>query len=450
MSSHQELPATPPRYQRACASVGRLDSVTIRGSAPLQLVADRLMAMNPQPNGAGPTQSRENYRHSMEEWRQQALAQRNQYQPRVQEQINRSFQEYLPPFYASIIGYRRDWNLLVATSRVSGFASTLGRDLEDEEAKAIAEYTLSNIHTNAALKWFTIGLAGYMTYRGRHTWQFPFYKPKLGGRFNPNEATSLFTNKKIRGRYPRATWHTLRFTAYAAVTMLMVEPVFRAVNFIRTESAMTRDSRLEQFTKDASKRVEQVMSNPSARQVPFTGRDAQKPDENAWPSSDTSNTASENSWQSAPTQYWDKTPSTSEPQQSQESEKEWSVLDDDDDDDASPVAASTRNQPVSSTSGSAWDRVRQQAQGPPQQQQQQQQRPTTHSQIWPARLRSQTQPQSQSGWGNRSAGSSSDDFSFSNSDEEKSLAKEQAQNEFDRLVDRERKGVDQENSWGRK
>ncbi|KAM0562797.1 hypothetical protein ACHAPJ_001637 [Fusarium lateritium] len=407
------------------------------------------MATNPQPNGMGPAQSRENYRHSMEEWRQQALAQRNQYQPRVQEQITRSFHEYSPPWYASIIGYRRDWNLLVATSRVSGFASTLGRDLEDEEAKAIAEYTLNNIHTNAALKWFTIGLAGYMTYRGRRTWQFPFYKPKLNGRFNPNEATSLFTQKKIRGPYPRFTWHTLRFTAYAAVTMLMVEPVFRAVNFIRTETAMTNDSRLKQFTKDASKRVEQVMSNPTASRVPFTGRDAKGDDENnPWgssESSETSNNGYENKYQSTPTQYWDKAQSSTTTQQSQQHPKDdWSVLDDDDD--ASPIAASARSQPVYNPSGSAWDRVRQQSQGAPQQQQQS----DFQSRGWATRSQSESQPQAQSGWGNKSAGSSSESFSFSGSDGEKVVAKEQAQNEFDRLVERERKGVDQEKSWGRR
>ncbi|WKT46321.1 hypothetical protein QSH57_011195 [Fusarium oxysporum f. sp. vasinfectum] len=324
--------------------------------------------MNSQPNGAGPAQSRESYKHSMEEWRQSALAQRNQYEPRVKEQVTRYFQEYSPPFYASVIGYRRDWNLLVATSRVSGFAATLGRDLEDVEAKAIAEYTLDNIHTNAGLKWLSVALAGYMTYRGRRTWQFPFYKPKLGGRFNPNEATSIFTNKKIRGAYPRATWHCLRFTAYSAVIMLMIEPAFRAVSFIRTEAAMTNDPRLKQFTKDAAERVKDVMSNPTISRAPFT---------------------------------------------------------------------------VSSPAGSAWERIRQQSQGPTQQSDYQ-------SRTWAAHSQTGSRQESQSGWGSRSAGSSSDSFSFSKSDEERAVAKEQAQDEFDRLVERERKGVDQEKAWGRK
>ncbi|KAI8723926.1 hypothetical protein NCS52_00249400 [Fusarium sp. LHS14.1] len=364
--------------------------------------------------------AREAYKHSMEEWRQQALAQRDQYQPRVQDQINRLFHEYSPPFYVSLIGYKRDWNLLVATSRVSGFASTLGRELEDQEVKAIAEYTLNNIHNNAAAKYITVGLAAYMTYRGRNTWQFPFYKPKLGGRFNPNEATSIFTNKKIHGRYPRFTWHTLRFTAYAAVTMLMVEPVFRTVNFIRVESAMAQDSRLEQFTKDASKRVEQVMANPTSARVPFKNPPKE---EGSWSNEDTERTN-----QPRYNIPWNKTQVPPQTQESQSDDHDWDVLDDDD---ASPVAASSRNQPISSVSGSAWDRIRQQSQQP-----QTQQEPRG----WAQKSESQS-------WGNSS--NSNDSYSFNNADEEKSLAKEQAQQEFDKLVERERRGVD-EDKWGRR
>lgn len=373
---------------------------------------------------SGPT--REAYKHSMEEWRQQALAQRDQYQPRVQDQVNRLFQEYSPPFYVSLIGYKRDWNLLVATSRASGFASTLGRELEDQEVKAIAEYTLDNIHSNAAAKYITVGLAAYMTYRGRHTWQFPFYKPKLGGRFNPNEATSIFTNKKIRGRYPRFTWHTLRFTAYAAVTMLMVEPVFRTVNFIRIESAMAQDSRLEQFTKDASKRVEEVMSNPTTARVPFKSQSPKE--EGSWGNQDTDR-SDQSPRYNIPWNNKPQVPTQQTRQETQSNDHDWDVLDDDD---ASPVAASARSQPINSVSGSAWDRIRQQSQQPQNTQQE--------SRGWAPKSESQS-------WGGST--NSSDSYSFSSSDEEKSLAKEQAQQEFDKLVERERRGVD-EDKWGRR
>jgi hypothetical protein len=229
----------------------------------------------------------------------------------------------------------------------------------------------------------------------------------------------------------------------------MVEPAFRAVNFIRTEAAMTHDPRLKQFTKDASQRVEQVMSNPDVSKTAFTGRDAHRGGEdNPWANNDANNADSESkyqSYQSAPTQYWDKSQSSTATQQNQQPPNDdWSVLDDDDD--ASPIAASARKQPVAAPAGSAWDRIRQQSQGAPRQQQQS----DYQSRAWAARSQTESQPQSQSGWGNQGAGSSSDSFSFSKSDEERAVAKEQAQDEFDRLVERERSGVDQERSWGRK
>ncbi|KAI5467739.1 hypothetical protein BGZ63DRAFT_399292 [Mariannaea sp. PMI_226] len=400
----------------------------------------------------------------MEQWRQTALAQRGQYEDRVKEQIKRSFQEYTPPWYASFIGFRRDWNLLVATSRVSGFASTLGRDLEDSETKAIAEYTLDNIHTNAACKWLTIGLAAYMTYRGRHTWQFPFYKPKLGGKFNPNEATSIFSNKKIRGAYPRFTWHTLRFTAYAAVTMLMVEPVFRAVNFIRTESAMAKDPRLETFIKEATSKVERVMADgPLSRESRHQRQAGSSAASDALPEYQTQETDygdqskthyQENKFETGvPSQGWaNVSPPSSTSQQPQSSNSGWGVLDEDDD--ASPIAASARNQSMGTASGgSAWDRLRQQSQSG--------KRPQDQSEFqsrggWAGVGRANSQQQqseSQSGWG--SAGSSSpewgskDKYSYSSGDGDRSSEKDQAQREFDEMLERERSNNEQSRPWGR-
>ncbi|KPM37490.1 hypothetical protein AK830_g9085 [Neonectria ditissima] len=394
-------------------------------------------------NGPNAGPQRQAYQQTMNQWRQQALADRSQYEERVKAQINRTFQEYSPPFYASIIGFNRERNLLVVTSRVSGFAATLGRDLEDSETKAIAEHTLSNIHTNAELKWATLALAGYMTYRGRRTWQFPFYKPKLGGRFNPNEATSIFSSRKITGTYPRLTWHTLRFTAYAAVTMLMVEPVFRTVNFIRSETFMAADPRLEQFIKEASSKVEQVMSEGPARPgQPQRGQRKQSGSDGQGNTDDNTDDVDEYGNHTAkpkplapftsrlPWNGADRDSSS----QNQPSGKDWNLLDDDD---ASPVASSSMNQSSTPTaSGGSWDRLRKQTQPRPPQPQQQNPGPETQG-GWADAGRSQAQPQSgsqpQSAWGEEEEGSS---------------AKLQAQREFDQMIERERQGNDQSRQWG--
>ncbi|KAK7433123.1 hypothetical protein QQZ08_000054 [Neonectria magnoliae] len=390
--------------------------------------------MNGPVNG-GP--QRQAYQQSMKEWRQQALADRSQYEERVKAQINRTFQEYSPPFYASIIGFNRERNLLVVTSRVSGFASTLGRDLEDSETKAIAEHTLSNIHTNAELKWATLALAGYMTYRGRRTWQFPFYKPKLGGRFNPNVATSIFSSRKIHGTYPRLTWHTLRFTAYAAVTMLMVEPVFRTVNFIRSESLMAADPRLDRFIKEATSRVEQVMTEGPAGpgQQPQRGQRRQSnsdEQDNTDVDEYGNHTAKPRLAPFTARLPWNEANKEAAAQK-QSSGNDWSVLDDDD---ASPVASSTTNQSSTpAAAGGSWDRLRKQAQ-PKQQPRQQNPEPEAQdgwADAGGSQSQSQYGSQPQSAWGD---------------DEEGSSAKAQAQREFDQMIERERQGNDQTRQWG--
>lgn len=109
-------------------------------------------------------------------------------------------------------------------------------------------------------------------------------------------------------------------------------------------------------------------------------------------------------------------------------------------DDASPIASSGSSRSDTRPGESSWERLRRQAgvQGTQQRQPPQVRQP----------------PPSQGGWGENtdtspqfggSARSSRDDYSYSSADLEKSTAKDQAQREFDKLLDRERQGVDQEN-----
>ena len=129
-------------------------------------------------------------------------------------------------------------------------------------------------------------------------------------------------------------------------------------------------------------------------------------------------------------------------QQSSSSSFDWN------DDDASPTAGN--GPPIESSSpsssSSAWDRLRQEnmrdrSNNYPQQQGQKQ------SSRWSSPSRSPTYPtpSSQSGASNSNTG---DSFSFSSSDSEKQLAKEQAQRDFDEMIERERRGEEGGNSGG--
>jgi hypothetical protein len=149
--------------------------------------------------------------------------------------------------------------------------------------------------------------------------------------------------------------------------------------------------------------------------------------------------------QSASTQpSWTSYRSPTTPSQPQQRSDSWDSSITDDLDDASPVASSSKNNSDASRySGSAWDRVRQQSQ--------------YHPSGQPDR-KSWEKPQSGGGWGSETDSNaqyqrqhSQDNYSFSSADEEKNLAKGQAQAEFDRLLERERGDPGQEkNSWSRK
>lgn len=90
-----------------------------------------------------------------------------------------------------------------------------------------------------------------------------------------------------------------------------------------------------------------------------------------------------------------------------------------DDDDASPLAAGNANQ---SQEGNAWDRIRRQAQTGPSV-------GKPKGRGWNA-IRKEQEDGSTSG----------DSFAFSSDDEQRQLAKDEAQNEFDARVERERQG----------
>lgn len=374
-----------------------------------------------------------NVRAAIEERRQRAMVNRQHYQPQIHEQIKRLFSEYEAPFYARIRGFGRAQTLALAESTVLGLAAGTDRSLSDTETQALTEHFLSSVHNMLAWKWVMTGLAAYMTYRGRQSMRFPFFKPIVtGGRFDP--ATG--------GPQVRIMWHTARYAAYYGAFWLIGEPIFQGVNFLRQSYSMDRDPRLASLLRDGRKQAGEVLGAVQDSNNPQYGE--------AWKTEsqqDYSSQSHETDQQpSQPTQSQRQQTWTSyrRPEQaSQPSRDGWDVTDGIDD--ASPVAPSSRSQAetAQSYSGSAWDRVRQQAQYSPRQDRQDQK-------TWEA-------PQGKnSSWGANDDASpqyrgSKENNSWSNPNGEKNTAKNQAQKEFDDLMDRERRGVDEERgSWGRR
>lgn len=421
---------------------------------------------NPNPNAGGRgsdpqhTMSRAEYsrnvRAAIEEKRQQALHNRQRFEPIVHEQLQRLFSDYEPPLYARLRGFGRDQTLALAESTVSSLAAANSRAFSDTETQALTEHFVDSIHTMLIWKWAMTGLAAYMTYRGRNTWRFPFLRPKMDGRMNPVTG----------GPHVKVMWHSARFVAYYGVIWLLGEPIFQGANFMRYRAAMEQDPRLASMLRDGKARAQEIYDQGSHGQVATPGDRYGSSGDQYGNSGDQYGGSGEqygDQWrsesqpqrpagsipaqaQSAWTQY--RSPESQQSQQSSPQQDSWDSFSDVDD--ASPVAPSTQGQQDASAQyggGSAWDRVRQQAQYQPRRgSQQQQQQP---QQSWQA-------PQATGGWASEDDASPQrgprDSYSFSNADEERAVAKGQAQREFDQLLERERRGTDQEqgSSWGRR
>lgn len=374
-------------------------------------------------------------RNAIEERRQKALQNRQQYEPRVREQVARLFQEYQAPFYARARGFGRNRTLDLAQTAVLSLAAVHERDFADSETQALTEHFLSSVHNLVLWRWSMTGLAAYMTYRGRGTFRFPFFKPTFKAtKFNP-----------VGGRPPiQIMWHGARFVAYYVVLWVMAEPVFQASNFWRQRSAMEQDSRLRsllyekpqmdgEFGGQRDGNVQYGETWDPESQSESSRQQRAEPERASMPAQ------TQSAWAS----YRQPTP----PPQSTQRSDSWDSSTDGIDD-ASPIASSARDQSSStgnSKSGSAWDRLRQQSQYQPNNEGQQQDQRT-----W-------EKPQSGGGWGSdvdansQFAQGARDNYSYSGSGEDKAQSKDQAQREFDRLLERERQGSEQDRgSWSKR
>ncbi|KAK2603534.1 hypothetical protein QQS21_004303 [Conoideocrella luteorostrata] len=393
----------------------------------------------PNEGDASPQRmSREEYsrnvRTAIEERRRQAMLNRQRYQPQIHEQIQRLFSDYEAPFYARMRGFGRTQTLALAESTVLGLAAGTDRKLSDTETQALTEIFLSSVHNMLAWKWVMTGLAAYMTYRGRRTMRFPFFKPVVtGGRFDP--ATG--------GPQVRIMWHTARFAAYYGAFWLIGEPMFQGGNFIRQSYAMQGDVRLGHLLREGSEHTDDPLSTVQGSNSHQYGNEWTPESQQDYSSQSNGSYQSTTQAVQAQTQQTWSSLRRSEPSQ-QSATNAWG--DDDDFDDASPKAPSpvSRHESSRDQSGSAWDRVRQQAQYSPQRD-----RPQS-SKTWEA------SQGATGGWGadsntSKQYGGSKDGFAYSREDEERSLAKSQAQKDFDQLLERERRGADPERgSWGKR
>jgi len=346
---------------------------------------------------------------------------------------------------------------------ISTVQTILKRPLTQPEVDALSYHFVNGMRITSlgGPVGFAAGILA--AYNAREGWQFPFYKPKEGSRFNPNSFGPL------KGPSAQRFWSFTRYNAYGFTGMIFAMIFFGTYSVSVSGAGRATDPRLKDFNKTLSERIKQSGNQPMpprqgqrspigtpagnmdhqverARGMLDRGRernqqqvqqrqsrqadDDMSPTSGSWAddyksaSSDTG-LLSDNQIQeqerkqrasedSSPTSNRDNTfdmnKVTSQPSNF---------------DSSSPQAGARQSAPA----GSSWERIRKESAATKQPPSQEQRQGRTAG--WGSVQREQQQ-----------GSPVGDSFSFSNSEEDRQLAKSEAQRDFDARLERERQGGD--------
>ncbi|KAK3995904.1 hypothetical protein QBC44DRAFT_319686 [Cladorrhinum sp. PSN332] len=320
--------------------------------------------------------------------------------------------ESLPqvPFWAPIAGRNVTWQRNHAAAAMNSLAVLLQRPLASSEANAVAEHACNAYVKQSYEIPVVLGSAAFFTYRGQKTWRFPLWTPQPTSTwFSPHHFPTI-RYSFIQGQPAMRLWTATRLLTYIAAIRLISQPIFNAWATVGYGLNILTDKRLKAVSERREMELKAQKSGKSGLPTSTTTpADAQQPQQQQppWP---------EQASQSRRHQPTQPVPSRRPQQPAQEK----SAFEDDsgifDDDDASPIAASHRRSdpaPITTTTtaaGSSWSRLREQA-------------------------------KSGGATGAPSTSSSTDSYTYSDSERERSYAKDQAQKEFDAMLERERRSA---------
>ena len=338
--------------------------------------------------------------------------------------------------------------------------SLLGRPLTYDENAAIAFWVSKEI------RWisysFPVGLtgAGLRVYATRESWRFPFWKPSPT--FDPNilRIPGLGELGTFRGAMARVTWLNMRMCSYSAAGVVLSLLVIGPTAAFFASIGRMKDARLSDFVQSIQTRAMEAARRRQNQKIdPYNQGKTPAPD--LWKNHRGAIGARDEAEDTSPTTgqgmsddgYIDFDQAESQPidsrapavppdtrkysqiaqhRQSQQPDPNTSSdtgFLDDTYDDASPSArppssrtAIPPSQAPSPEGGSAWDRIRQNAGG---------------SSSFPDNA-----PAEQRNPKSLNDDQYGQDATFSKSDEERQLARGEAQQDFDARLERERQGED--------
>jgi len=302
-----------------------------------------------------------------------------------------------------------------------------------------------------------MGIAGgwWRAYNSAGTFRFPFRQPNLE-KFTP---TAFPSAKRAFITGPRAilAWHAARVGLYAMVGSWIGQLLFGSYALSVVGVGEISDKRLQKYVEAVRRRAQKSQGAIYGPQRhpngagPGTERDSERGrrpaiDDDASPTGGVYGESEDSMYGMSQNE----TAGMSEPQQKEpmaptadstgayQTERQPRNFDEDFDD-ASPTGGRGPAADTGSSSGSTWDRIRRQAASHP---------AGSHESSWPSgsgpgRGQSSGQAISRNKNGTTSdAASPGDNFSFSSADEDRQMAKGEAQKEFDDRVERERRGGD--------
>lgn len=343
---------------------------------------------------------------------------------------------------------------------IRGVENVSGRQINQQEAEGLAFYSSRRMMTlyTAQLSAFALGYG--VAWRGRKEMKFPFMKPKDPARY---EAFPMRVLPLLSGQYARTMWHITRANVYVLVCLFGINPLARSMADTRMTVGIYQDPRTHDLATTLKDKFDRLRMNRAQDSADRSKPDATLPSQRNQIENDDNpqvynsvqdhnsqaNYASDNTFTDSGTDTglmddgsteqaiarqpspnaWSKAQSrASRPSVQQPDKKSATQSNDFFFDDASPTAGNDpdmsapqpyQRRPAQQSAG-AWDRIRRSDPGQSVSGSQRGSQPSGRNQA------PEFEPRGES-------------FSFSKGEEEKRLAREQAQKDFDDLLDRERR-----------
>ena len=383
---------------------------------------------------------------------------------------------------------------------IRGAENLAHRPLTQTEAEGYAYYASRRTMYSFASSFSALWIGSLFAIYGRKTMKFPFRKSQ------PLERYDNFPNRwlpVLRGNYARIAWQITRFNVYTILSLALIAPVYSSMGDSAMMVGLYRDQRTHEVTKgmaaalkNTNGRLQRHSSNrPAASTKPTPDAGDTQGDHGFYGSSEQgaandfaygedysgdtaytdgttdtgllgdSQVKSRDAQQQSPTAFTGNPAFRQKPVQQPSPafrNKPGAQQDPDFDDsadpdfifdDASPTAGNNPATDAGSgfnrgSSGSAWERIRRDqaervAKGGVTS-------PGSRQASQGSRPRQTARKEVKDGYE-----TTADSFSFSSGERDKQLAKEQAQKEFDKMLEEERKGVDGGaagfgGAWGRR